>query len=185
MLAWKTTRPTHRAVSQGYTVILVVVDWVSNGCRFIPFRSLPSALQVIDTLFCHVYCCFRLPEEILFDWKAFFRKLGVAVSLTLDYHSESNSQAKHSKSLEGSFGYAVKVGSMTGLSSWSGEQSWVPARDVLSQAFVEELNRSWLDLNEGWYFYTSATSSACSTLLVARILSLVFLCYLLFNLIFS
>lgn len=67
--------------------------------------SLPSALQVVEALFKHVFWCFGLPENILSDcgpqfisrvWKAFFQRLGVTVSLTSGYHPESNSQDDHS-----------------------------------------------------------------------------------------
>lgn len=35
---------------KGYTCILVVVDWFSKECRFLPFSALPSALQVAEAL---------------------------------------------------------------------------------------------------------------------------------------
>lgn len=50
-----------------YTSILVVVDWFSNGCRFIPFCSRPSALQVAEVLLQHMCHCFGLLEDILSD----------------------------------------------------------------------------------------------------------------------
>lgn len=97
-------------------MILVVVDWFSKGCRFIPFCFPPSAEQVTEALFQHEFCCFGLPEEILFDhgpqfvsrvWKAFFKKLWGAVSLTSGYHAESNDQAECSIKELGGFLWAL------------------------------------------------------------------------------
>lgn len=53
--------------SKGYTVILVMVDRFSKGCKFIPFCCLPSARQVAEVLFQHVFRCYGLPEDILSD----------------------------------------------------------------------------------------------------------------------
>lgn len=88
---------TDLPVSQGYTTILVMVDQFSKSCRFLPFNSFPSAFQVAEALFQHVFCCYGFPEGILFDcgsqfvsgvWKVFFRKVwvihsGPQASLTL------------------------------------------------------------------------------------------------------
>lgn len=90
-------------VSEGNTVIMVTVDCFSKGCRLIPFHSLPSVLEVAESLFQQVFCCYGILEEILFDsspmsevWKAFFKHLGVTVSLTSRYHPETNGQAERS-----------------------------------------------------------------------------------------
>lgn len=89
-------------VSKGYTIVLGMVDRFSKGCRFVPFNSLPSTLQVAETLFQHVFRYYGIPEDIISDrgpqfisriWKAFFQKLGTSVSLTSSYHLESNGQA--------------------------------------------------------------------------------------------
>lgn len=82
-----------------------MVDCFSKGCKLIPFSSLPSALQVAKLLFQHVFRCYNIPEEILPDHgpkfifrvcKVFFKKLGIAVSLSSDYHPEINGQAERS-----------------------------------------------------------------------------------------
>lgn len=49
---------TDLPVSQGNTMIMVVVDLLSKGCRLIPYSSLPSALQVAESFFHHVFRCF-------------------------------------------------------------------------------------------------------------------------------
>lgn len=92
-------------VSQGYMAIMVVVDRFSKEYRLIPFYSLSSALQVVESLFHHVFCCYGIPEEILSDhgpkfisqvWRVIFRHLGVTVSLTSGCHPQTNGQAEHS-----------------------------------------------------------------------------------------
>uniref|UniRef100_A0AAY4CXQ7 Integrase catalytic domain-containing protein n=1 Tax=Denticeps clupeoides TaxID=299321 RepID=A0AAY4CXQ7_9TELE len=89
--------------SNGYTTILVVVDRFPKGCCFVPFPSLPSALQMAEALMQSVFRVYGIPEDILSDrgpqfvsrvWKAFFQKLGVSVNLTSGYHPESNGQAE-------------------------------------------------------------------------------------------
>lgn len=50
---------------KGYTVVLVVVDRFSNGVRFIPFPSPPTALTVAEALFQAVFLHYGIPEEIL------------------------------------------------------------------------------------------------------------------------
>lgn len=89
--------------SKGYTVILVVVDRFSKSNRFIPFTSMPTALQVAEALFSQVFRHYGIPEDIVSDrgpqftsqvWRAFMKKLGVTVSLTSGYHPEANGQAE-------------------------------------------------------------------------------------------
>lgn len=94
---------TDLPVSDGNTMVLVVVDRFSKACRLIPFASPPSAFQVADVLFQHVFRCYGLPKDILSDrgpqftsrvWRAFMERLGLTVSLTSGYHPESNGQAE-------------------------------------------------------------------------------------------
>ncbi|KAI5624965.1 hypothetical protein C0J50_15441 [Silurus asotus] len=89
--------------SEGNTCILVVVDRFSKGCRFIPLKGLPTALETAEALFHQVFRTFGFPEEIVSDrgpqftsrvWKAFFRLLGVSVNLSSGYHPQSNGQAE-------------------------------------------------------------------------------------------
>ncbi|KAK3517705.1 hypothetical protein QTP70_015707, partial [Hemibagrus guttatus] len=62
--------------SGGYTVVLVVVDRFSKGCKLIPLKGLPSAMQTAEALFVHVFQNFGLPEDVcmlghqppLFPW---------------------------------------------------------------------------------------------------------------------
>uniref|UniRef100_A0A3B1J8V2 Gypsy retrotransposon integrase-like protein 1 n=1 Tax=Astyanax mexicanus TaxID=7994 RepID=A0A3B1J8V2_ASTMX len=89
--------------SEGFTTILVVVDRFSKSCRFIPFPKLPSAFQVAETVFNHVFHYFGIPEDIVSDrgpqftsrvWRAFMERLGVTVSLSSGCHPESNGQTE-------------------------------------------------------------------------------------------
>ncbi|KAI5615212.1 hypothetical protein C0J50_10891, partial [Silurus asotus] len=89
--------------SEGNTCVLVVVDRFSKACRFVPLRSLPTALVTAEALFHHVFRNYGLPEEIVSDrgpqftsrvWRAFFKLLGVSVNLSSGYHPQSNGQAE-------------------------------------------------------------------------------------------
>ncbi|KAK3543640.1 hypothetical protein QTP70_025988 [Hemibagrus guttatus] len=53
--------------SGSYTVVLVVVDCFSKGCKLIPLKGLPSAMQTTEALFVHVFRNFGLPEDIVSD----------------------------------------------------------------------------------------------------------------------
>lgn len=94
---------TYLSLSQGFTVVLVVVDRFSKACRFIPFTTLPTAILVTEALFQHVFRHYGIPEDIVSDWgpqfvsrvwRAFCKKLGTPVSLTSGYHPQSNGQAE-------------------------------------------------------------------------------------------
>lgn len=102
-------------VSKGYPVMLVVVDWFAKGVWFLPFGSLPNALEVTETLFQAVFLHNGILEGILSDqgpqiilrvWNALSKKLGATVSLTSGYHPESNGQAEQSVQELGRFLWA-------------------------------------------------------------------------------
>ncbi|KAK3563538.1 hypothetical protein QTP86_030949 [Hemibagrus guttatus] len=65
--------------SGGYTTVLVVVDRFSKGCKLMPLKGLPSAMQMAEALFLHVFRNFGLPEDIP----------------SSGYHPQSNGQAEH------------------------------------------------------------------------------------------
>ncbi len=94
---------TDLPASEGNTCILVVVDRFSKAGKFIPLKGLPTALETTECLFTQVFRNYGLPEEIVSDrgpqfisrvWKAFFRLLGVTVSLSLGYHPQTNGQTE-------------------------------------------------------------------------------------------
>ncbi|KAK3569939.1 hypothetical protein QTP86_007474 [Hemibagrus guttatus] len=53
--------------SGGHTAVLVVVYHFSKGCKLIPLKGLPSAMQTAEALFLHVFRNFGLPEDIVSD----------------------------------------------------------------------------------------------------------------------
>ncbi|KAI2645678.1 Transposon Tf2-6 polyprotein [Labeo rohita] len=89
--------------SEGNTCILVIVDRFSKFCRLIPLQGLPTAWNTAKLLFDQVFRPYGLPEDIVSDrgpqfisrvWKAFFRLLGVTVSLSSGYHPQTNGQTE-------------------------------------------------------------------------------------------
>ncbi|KAI2661166.1 Transposon Tf2-9 polyprotein [Labeo rohita] len=94
---------TDLPVSDENTCILVIVDRFSKFCRLIPLKGLPTALETAECLFNHVFRYYGLPEDIVSDrgpqfisrvWKAFFKLLGVTVSLSSGYHPQTNGQTE-------------------------------------------------------------------------------------------
>ncbi|KAK3533208.1 hypothetical protein QTP70_013610 [Hemibagrus guttatus] len=89
--------------SGGSTAILVVVDRFSKGCKLIPLKGLPTAMQTADAMFAHVFRNFGLPEDIVSDrgpqftsrvWRALCARLDIGVSLSSSHHPQSNGQAE-------------------------------------------------------------------------------------------
>ncbi|KAL0172961.1 hypothetical protein M9458_033272 [Cirrhinus mrigala] len=85
--------------SRGVTCILIIVDRFSKSVHFIPLKGLPTAMETAELLFNHVFRYFGIPEDIVSDrgpqfisrvWRAFFKLLGVTVSLSSGYHPQSN-----------------------------------------------------------------------------------------------
>ncbi|KAK3510510.1 hypothetical protein QTP70_009135 [Hemibagrus guttatus] len=82
---------------------MVVVDRFSKGCRLIPLKGLPTAMQSAEAMFQHVFRNFSLPENIVSDrgsqftsrvWGLLCARLGIGVSLSSGYHPQSNGQAE-------------------------------------------------------------------------------------------
>ncbi|KAK3543887.1 hypothetical protein QTP70_030270 [Hemibagrus guttatus] len=53
--------------SGGFTAIMVLVDRFSKGCKLVPLKGLPTAMQTADAMFAHVFRNFGLPEDIVLD----------------------------------------------------------------------------------------------------------------------
>uniref|UniRef100_A0A8C1X240 Gypsy retrotransposon integrase-like protein 1 n=1 Tax=Cyprinus carpio TaxID=7962 RepID=A0A8C1X240_CYPCA len=94
---------TDLPLSQGNTCVLVVVDRFSKSCKLIPLKGLPTAFEAAEALFHNVFRHFGIPEDIISDrgpqfisrvWSAFFRLLGVSVSLSSGYHPQTNGQTE-------------------------------------------------------------------------------------------
>ncbi|KAI2660458.1 Transposon Tf2-9 polyprotein [Labeo rohita] len=89
--------------SQANTSILTVIDRFSKSCRLIPLPKLPSAFETTEMLCNYVFRFYGLPKDIVSDrgpqftsrvWSAFFGLLNINVSLTSDYHPQSNGQTE-------------------------------------------------------------------------------------------
>ncbi|KAK3571610.1 hypothetical protein QTP86_015343 [Hemibagrus guttatus] len=89
--------------SEGFTAIMVVVDRFSKGCKLVPLKGLPTAMQKADAMFAHVFRNFGLPEDIVSDrgpqftsrvWRALCARLDIGVSLSSSHHPQSNGQAE-------------------------------------------------------------------------------------------
>ncbi|KAK3552407.1 hypothetical protein QTP86_011635 [Hemibagrus guttatus] len=87
----------------GFTTVMVVVDRFSKGCRLIPLKGLPTAMQSAEAMFQHVFRNFGLPEDIVSDrgsqftfrvWGSLCARLGIGVSLSSGYHPQSNGQVE-------------------------------------------------------------------------------------------
>ncbi|KAK3545227.1 hypothetical protein QTP70_002059 [Hemibagrus guttatus] len=82
---------------------MVVVDRFSKGCKLIPLKGLPTAMQSAEAMFNHVFRNFGLPEDIVSDrgpqftsrvWGLLCARLGIGFSLSSGYHPQSNGQAE-------------------------------------------------------------------------------------------
>ncbi|KAK3514418.1 hypothetical protein QTP70_018040 [Hemibagrus guttatus] len=86
-----------------FTTVMVVVDRFSKGCKLIPLKGSPTAMQMAEAMFQHVFRNFGLPKDIVSDrgpqftsrvWGALCAQLGISVSLSSGYHPQSNGQAE-------------------------------------------------------------------------------------------
>ncbi|KAK3506816.1 hypothetical protein QTP70_029068, partial [Hemibagrus guttatus] len=50
--------------SGGFTAVMGVVDRFSKGCKLVPLKGLPTAMQRAEAMFCHMFQNFGLPEDI-------------------------------------------------------------------------------------------------------------------------
>ncbi len=89
--------------TDNYTCVFVIVDRFSKACKLIPLKGLPTAFEAAESLFQKVFHHFGFPEDIVSDrgpqfvsrvWKAFFKLLGVLVSLFSGYHPLTNGQTE-------------------------------------------------------------------------------------------
>ncbi|KAK3563236.1 hypothetical protein QTP86_018284 [Hemibagrus guttatus] len=87
----------------GFTTVMVVVDRFSKGCKLIPLKGSPTAMQTVEAMFQHVFWNFGLPEDIVSDrgsqftsrvWRSLCELLGISISLNSGYHPQSNGQTE-------------------------------------------------------------------------------------------
>ncbi|KAK3516101.1 hypothetical protein QTP70_005391 [Hemibagrus guttatus] len=86
-----------------FTMVMVVVDRFSKGCKLIPLKGSPTAMQTAEAMFQHVFRNFGLPKDIVSDrgpqftsrvWGSLCARLGISISLSSGYHPQSNGQAE-------------------------------------------------------------------------------------------
>ncbi|KAK3565647.1 hypothetical protein QTP86_012969 [Hemibagrus guttatus] len=82
---------------------MVVADRFSKGCKLIPLKGSPTAMQTAEAMFQHVFRNFGLPEDIVSDrgpqftsqvWGSLCEQLGIGISLSSGYHPQSNGQVE-------------------------------------------------------------------------------------------
>lgn len=94
---------THLPESNGNTIILVVLHRFSLSLHLIQAcqPDLPSAFNLKEVMFNHVFYYFGLPEYVVSDrgpqfisqvWNCFLLKLGATISLISGYHPRFNGQ---------------------------------------------------------------------------------------------
>lgn len=117
-------------VSEGNSVILVIVDRFSKACRLIPLPKLPSALETAKIVFNHVFRVFGLPQDIVSDrgpqfssrvWRAICQLIGASASLSSGFHPQSNGQTERvNQEMEAALRSLVAENP----SSWSSRLPW-------------------------------------------------------------
>ncbi|KAK3559125.1 hypothetical protein QTP86_005041 [Hemibagrus guttatus] len=79
------------------------MDRFSKSCRLIPLPGMPTAMDTAECMFNYVFRYYGLPEDLVSDrgsqftsriWRAFFKHLGVTVSLSSGYHPQTNGQTE-------------------------------------------------------------------------------------------
>lgn len=92
-------------VSNGNTVILMVVDRFSKMSHCIPLKKLPTAQELASIFAREVFRLHGLPKEIVSDrgsqfvsrfWRSFCAQMGIQLSFSSAYHPQSNGAAERS-----------------------------------------------------------------------------------------
>ncbi|KAK3509986.1 hypothetical protein QTP70_024321, partial [Hemibagrus guttatus] len=126
-------------------------------------------MQTAEALFLHVFRNFGLPEDIVSDWGSQFTsrvwgslcaQLSIGVSLSSDYHPQSNGQVEHLNQEIGRFlrtpsssmgltPFQCILGYQPPLFPWSGEPSDIPAVEEWYQWSQEVWERAHIRLQRG------------------------------------
>ena len=88
-------------VSDGKSVIVVMVDRFSKVAHFVALPKLPSAPETAQLMINHVFRLHGIPLDVVSDRgpqftarQAFCKQLGASVSLSSGFHPETNGQTE-------------------------------------------------------------------------------------------
>ena len=90
-------------LSSRYTTILMVVDWLSKQCIFIPMHNTITSLELAKLFLLHVFSKHRVSSCITSDWGSGFishffcslnKGLDIQLHFTCGYHLEGDSQTE-------------------------------------------------------------------------------------------
>jgi hypothetical protein len=90
--------------SDGYNVILVVVDCLTKYAHFIPLKHPFTAAQVASTFLDNVDKLHAVPHSTISDhdhvftsafWRALFRIVGTQLHYSTAYHAQTDGQTEH------------------------------------------------------------------------------------------
>ncbi|KAK3569089.1 hypothetical protein QTP86_022132 [Hemibagrus guttatus] len=106
-----------------------------------PLPGPPTALETAEYLFNHIFRYYGLPEDIVSDrgpqftsrvWRAFFKRLGVTISLSSGYHPQTNGQTEQKIQEIGRF---LRTFCHSHQESWSQFLGWAEyAQNSLQQS---------------------------------------------------
>ena len=96
--------------SQGFEVILVVVDWLTKYAHFVPVSHPYTAAMIASLYMSHIFKLHGMPASIVSDrdvtftslfWSELFRLHGTDLAMSTAYHPQSDGQTEIvNKSLE-------------------------------------------------------------------------------------
>jgi hypothetical protein len=132
--------------SEGYTVIMVIVDRLSKYAHFIPVKHLYTASSIAQLFLDNIVKLHDMPQPIVSDrdtnfvssfWKELFKLYKVNLNLSTAYHPQSDGQTERvNQCLEMYLRCSVQ----------DSPKTW----------------KAWLPLAELWYNSSFHTSIGCS-----------------------
>lgn len=90
-------------LSSRYSVIMVVVDWLSKYGHFIPLKHPFTAHQVAKVFIRKIVCLHGIPTSIMSDrdrifisffWRSLFQLHGTKLHISSSYHPQSDGQTE-------------------------------------------------------------------------------------------
>ncbi|PNX58197.1 transposon Ty3 gag-pol polyprotein, partial [Trifolium pratense] len=89
--------------SQGYTVILVVVDRLTKFAHFIPLKTDYTSRSVAEAFMHHIVKLHGMPKSIVSDrdkvftsqfWQQLFKLQGTSLTMSSAYHPQTDGQSE-------------------------------------------------------------------------------------------